>query len=262
MFERVKFQLSYSPKVQRTVEASTETRGFIHLQLPWQLPWRTESKGSIQLQATGVETHLGRIHLGFYETHNPPVYFLNENVKYLVVSDIDDTIKDSNIADSTSIRGILKSVFRGHYYTYEAIAGMAELYRDLANKGALIVYLTSTPYQLTPFLLKFLSECKFPEGPVFPRWLGYGKTRHKWRTMHKILSNMGNQDCFLVGDSGELDLEIYRRICENKAFAHKVKNILIRNVPGTQKLVPGHPREVMYDSLEELRERFRPILES
>ena len=30
----------------------------------------------------------------------------------------------------------------------------------------MIVYVTSTPYQLAPFLLKFLRESKFPEGPV------------------------------------------------------------------------------------------------
>ena len=38
-FESIRFQVALSERAVRSIEASTETRGFIHLQLPWQLPW-------------------------------------------------------------------------------------------------------------------------------------------------------------------------------------------------------------------------------
>jgi len=201
----------------------------------------------------GVETLLGRIELGDYEVLSAPVFFLTDAVKWVIISDIDDTIKESRIAETTNFASILSSIFRGHYYTYEAIEGMSAVYRELANQGALIVYLTSTPYQLAPFLLKFLRESGFPEGPVFPRWLGYGRFGHKWRTLHRILSNMDTGKSILIGDSGEQDLAIYRRICDPEILGAKVAKILIRHVPGTPLQKTLHPREAFYKEIDELK---------
>src|SRR4051794_15812138 len=67
LFEKVRFQLSVSETSMRAVEASTETRGFVHLQLPWQLPWRSLRLAYLRMMPLGVETLLGRIELGDYE---------------------------------------------------------------------------------------------------------------------------------------------------------------------------------------------------
>jgi len=259
-FERLRFQLAVSDSSSRTVEASTEMRGFVHLQLPWQLPWRPPAQAPLRLFSRGVETSLGRIRLGDYDVHGCPVFFLTEQVKWIVVSDIDDTIKESNIAKTTSFKAVLGSIFRGNYYTYKAIEGMAELYQSLAAQGVLVVYLTSTPYQLAPFLLKFLREAGFPEGPVYPRWLGNNRFGHKWRMLHRLLSNTDGQKLYLVGDSGEQDLQIYRRLCDTEAFGEKVEKILIRHVPGTPLPALADPRETLYADPASLREQFGEIL--
>jgi hypothetical protein len=261
-FERLRFQLAVSENSFRTIEASTETRGFVHLQLPWQLPWRSLRVAYLRMLPLGVETLLGRVALGDYEVISAPVFFLNEDVKWVVISDIDDTIKDTRIAENTSFRQILSGLFRGHYYSYEAIPGMAELYQRLAAKGALIVYVTSTPYQLAPFLLKFLRQSAFPEGPVFMRWLGYGRFGHKWRTLHRIFSNIEGQRCVLVGDSGEQDLQIYRRVSDTAAFGAHIDKILIRHVPGTPLQRTLHPREKFYSDVAELQAQLESILDS
>ncbi len=138
---------------------------------------------------------------------------------------------------------------------------MAELYQELAAKGAMIIYLTSTPYQLTPFLLKFLRERKFPEGPVFPRWLGYGRFGHKWRVLHRIFSNTERQRCVLVGDSGEQDLQIYRRVCYTGSFGDRIDRLLIRHVPGTPLQKTIHERECFYADISELKKQLGFILE-
>ena len=260
LFERVKFQLAVTENTLRTVEASTETRGFIHLQLPWQMPWRAPKMAWVRMSPSGVETLIGRVDLGDYEVYSSPVFFLTEDIRWIVVSDIDDTIKDSRIAETTGWKQILSGLFRGHYYRYDAIAGMAELYQELAAAGAMIVYLTSTPYPLAPFLLKFLRDSKFPDGPVYPRWLGYGRFGHKWRTLHRILSNIETQECFLIGDSGEQDLQIYRRICDTDSFGRRVRKILIRHIPGTPFQKPIDDRECYYREIAELRAQLAPIL--
>jgi phosphatidate phosphatase APP1 len=261
MFERIRFQLAVSEYSLKTVDASTETRGFIHLQVPWQLPWRAPKKSYLRMSPVGVETLLGKIRLGDYDVYSCPIFFLTEQVKWVVVSDIDDTIKESNVAETTSFRAIVRSLFKGNYYTYKAIEGMAELYQTVAEKGGLVVYLTSTPYQLAPFLLKFLRDAGFPEGPVFLRWLGIKRFGHKWRMLHRILSNMDNQKVILIGDSGEQDLQIYRRICDNEAFRDKIEKVLIRHVPGTPIPALVHEREILYSNISELREHLKPVLE-
>lgn len=260
MFERIRFQLAVSEYSLKTVEASTETRGFIHLQVPWQLPWKAPRKSYLRMSPIGVETLVGKIRLGDYDVYSCPIFFLTEQVRWVVVSDIDDTIKESNIAQTTSFRSIVRSIFRGNYYTYKAIDGMAELYQSISAQGGLVVYLTSTPYQLAPFLLKFLRDAGFPEGPVFLRWLGIKRFGHKWRMLHRILSNLDNQRVILIGDSGEQDLQIYRRLCDTDAFREKIEKVLIRHVPGTRIPTLVDARESLYSNLDELRAYLAPVL--
>jgi phosphatidate phosphatase APP1 len=138
---------------------------------------------------------------------------------------------------------------------------MAELYQTIAAKGGLIVYVTSTPYQLAPFLLKFLRQCQFPEGPVFMRWLGYGQFGHKWRTLYRLLSNIENQKCILIGDSGEQDLQIYRRVYETPQFRDRVEKILIRHLPGTPLPKPLGDAEAFYNDISELKQILNRIID-
>lgn len=253
-FEWLKFQLAFNDTTIRTIEGNTETRGFLHLQVPWSLPWDSPQKSYLRITPQGVTTLFGRVKLGDYETLSSPVYFLNKKVKYVLLTDIDDTIKESNIRENTNWKQIVRGLFRGNYYTYHAIDGMAKLYQELAAQGVLIVYLTSTPFQLAPFLMKFLREREFPEGPVYLRWLGYNRFGHKWRILHRILSNGEDQKFVLIGDSGEQDLAIYRRIADNPAFEKKIERVLIRHVPGTPWQKTLHSREALYKNIDELRQ--------
>lgn len=259
-FENVQFDVSVSENAIRTAVGSTENRGFIHLQLPWQMPFQMPQSAWVRMRPRGIDTPLGRITLGDYEVVSSPVFFLHDGIKNLIVSDIDDTIKDSHIHDSTRWREVLKGLLRGNYYRYDAIAGMADLYQRLSKNRSLVVYLTSTPYQLTPFLLKFLRESGFPEGPVFPRWLGYGRFGHKWRVLHRLMTNVEKQRVFLVGDSGEQDLQIYRRVASTAIFSSKISRILIRHVPGTP--APGVLSEIERSYLNpiELESILKPLL--
>jgi hypothetical protein len=258
LFEQVNFQVALNEHSLRTAQGNTETRGFVQLQLPWQLPWRSPRMAWMRMQPVGVKTLVGTIRLGDYEILSAPVFFLNDEVKRIVISDIDDTIKDTRITENVNFQRIVSGLFKGHYYKYEAIEGMAELYQSMASKDTLFIYLTSTPYALAPFLLKFLREKGFPDGPVFLRWLGYGRFGHKWRSLHRILSNVEKQKCLLIGDSGEMDLQIYRRVCSTPQIGEKVDRVLIRHVPGTPRQKTLSEREAYYNDLDELKAILQP----
>jgi phosphatidate phosphatase APP1 len=92
------------------------------------------------------------------------------------------------------------------------------------------------------------------------RWLGYGRFGHKWRTLHRILSNLDRQKCVLIGDSGEQDLQIYRRVCDTASFGARVDRILIRHVPGTPIQTATHPREIFYGQIAELRAQLDALM--
>ncbi|MBI1860477.1 MAG: DUF2183 domain-containing protein [Deltaproteobacteria bacterium] len=259
-FESIQFQVSVSQNALRTIEGSTEDRGFIHLQLPWQLPYQLPTIAWSRMDPKGIDTPFGRIRLGDYEVISSPVFFLHDGIHHIVVTDIDDTIKDSNVHESTKLKEIVRGLFRGNYYRFDAIPGMATLYQKLAARGCLIVYLTSTPYQLAPFLMKFLRDSGFPDGPVFPRWMGYGRFGHKWRTLHRLLTNAEKQKVYLIGDSGEQDLQIYRRVTSTPSFGSRVEKILIRHVPGTPLPRTLNDTEILYKDAAELEKFLAPVL--
>lgn len=259
-FEKVRLSVSFSDGVIKSAEASTETRGFIHLIAPWANPNAEKKISWLRLQPVGVETLFGTIPIGDYEMISAPIFYLESKVKRIIVSDIDDTIKDSKILETTGFRQIVSGIFRGNYYTYDAIAGMAELYQQMSKDGCLVIYLTSTPYQLAPFLLKFLRSRGFPDGPVYPRWLGYGRFGHKWRTLQRLLSGLTDQKVILVGDSGEQDLQIYRRIYDAKDYKRCIERICIRQVPGTPDLKTRGSEEFIYREIMELEEELKKVV--
>jgi phosphatidate phosphatase APP1 len=261
LYEKINFQLALTEHGLRSVQGNTETRGFVQLQLPWQMPHRPPEKAWLRMQPAGIQTLVGTVKLGDYEILSAPVFFITPEIKWVVISDIDDTIKDSRIKEAVGFRQIMSGLFKGNYYKYEAIEGMAELYRSLASKNCLFMYVTSTPYALAPFLLKFLQDRGFPEGPVFMRWLGYGRFGHKWRTLNRVLTNIPNQKCVLIGDSGELDLQIYRRVCNTKSICDRIDRVLIRHVPGTPRLQKLEPRETYYNNVEELKAQLSSVID-
>ncbi|NBX76267.1 MAG: hypothetical protein EBQ92_06910, partial [Proteobacteria bacterium] len=61
LFERVRFQLAVGENSLRSVEASTRTRGFIQLQLPWSVTSKAPRVSRLKLSPTGVETLVGSI---------------------------------------------------------------------------------------------------------------------------------------------------------------------------------------------------------
>ncbi|NPD17011.1 App1 family protein [Xinfangfangia sp. D13-10-4-6] len=151
-----------------------------------------------------------------------------------VVSDIDDTIKISNVANTrTLMRDSLIKPFA-------AVPGMARRYQDLAlEKGTSFHYLSSSPIQLLPALQQFIDEAGFPAGSMHLRestsWSnlipGKGASvRHKTAMLDQLLADFPKRQFLLIGDSGEQDPEIYGEAA--RRFSTRDIRILIRRAPG------------------------------
>jgi phosphatidate phosphatase APP1 len=152
-----------------------------------------------------------------------------------VISDIDDTVKFSNVADK---RELLRNTLLREF---TAVAGMPEVYRRWREAGAEFHYVSSSPWQLSDPLCRFLGQAGLPAGSMHLKLfrlkdstpLGRlpSRKRGKRRTIDRILDDFPSRRFVLVGDSGERDPEIYAAIARRRPA--QVAGILIREIPAT-----------------------------
>ena len=147
-----------------------------------------------------------------------------------VISDIDDTIKFSNVENRAEL---LANTFVRKFLPIE---GMASVYQQLHERGCVFHYVTASPWQLYQPLVEFLGEENYPAGSMHFRTfrlsdhllkrLGVIHRGGKAAAVRRILSSFPNRRFTLIGDSGEKDLEIYTRCY--RQFPDRVERILIR----------------------------------
>jgi phosphatidate phosphatase APP1 len=151
-----------------------------------------------------------------------------------VISDIDDTIKHSNVANR---RELLRNTFLREF---RPVSGMAELYSQWHEQGAAFHYVSSSPWQLFDSLYEFLSTQEFPMGSMHLqpiRWrdpsllrLFAAQPYRKRRAIATLVRAFAHRKFVLIGDSGERDIEIYGSIA--RRFPTQIDRILIRRVEG------------------------------
>ena len=158
-----------------------------------------------------------------------------------LVSDIDDTIKVTEVPGDKDV--VLKNTFCRDFV---AVRDMAEKYRALQNVS--FHYVSGGPWQLYQPLSDFLAETGFPPGTFhlnyFPKNFLAEDTRsllkdsicgslgrtydHKVEQITRLIERFPQREFVLVGDSGELDVEVYRRM--RQLFGTRVREIWIRDV--------------------------------
>ncbi len=148
-----------------------------------------------------------------------------------VVSDIDDTIKDSSVGDR---RELLANTFLREF---RSIEGMSEVYRNWASLGASFHYVSSSPWQLYESLHQMQSVHDFPIGTMHLRNFRLRdhllkrvilRRKGKATEISRLMGNMPGRDFVLVGDSGEKDPKIYLKMC--RQFGSRIKGVFIRDI--------------------------------
>ncbi|HUY32231.1 MAG TPA: App1 family protein [Pirellulales bacterium] len=149
-----------------------------------------------------------------------------------VVSDIDDTIKITEVADH---KEVLKNTF---LRSFEAVPGMADVYRDWAESGAVFHYVSAGPWQLYAPLTEFQVRSGFPAGSfeLQPfRWKdksAFNLFREpdslKRPAIDALLAEFPLRRFIMVGDSGQRDPEMYAELY--RRHPRQIARIYIRNV--------------------------------
>ncbi len=149
-----------------------------------------------------------------------------------LISDIDDTIKISEVGDK---RALMQRTF---LRPFEAFDTVADAYTRLSDDGVTIHYVSASPWQLYPALDAFFRQVGLPRGSMHLRdfrWkdkslleiIGSSK-EHKLAAIDELITRYPGRKFILVGDSGEADPEIYGEIF--RRHPDNVLHILIRNV--------------------------------
>ena len=151
-----------------------------------------------------------------------------------VISDIDDTVK------ITEVRNEQQMLLNTFVRAFKAVPGMAERYRNLArNPQTRLHFVSSSPIQLLPALAGFLRDAGFPPGSMHLResttWRTLipdsGESRaHKLAAITRLMEDFPLRRFLLIGDSGELDPEIYGEVARTRP--ERVEGVVIRDVTG------------------------------
>jgi phosphatidate phosphatase APP1 len=139
---------------------------------------------------------------------------------FVLISDIDDTVLESDVPHK--VRLVLKTIFKT-VKGRRPVSGTPQLYRDLANKSPLgqplIIFLSSSPSTLSRFLNAFLDQNGFPQRFIcLKRSLqaeGLKAREHKLKWLKRLAGLYAGIPLLLLGDSGELDPEIYTEFLES-----------------------------------------------
>lgn len=157
--------------------------------------------------ARDLRTFPGRVHL-------------SEPRGLSIVSDVDDTIKDSNVLDK---RELIRNTFLREY---RAVAGMADVYRRWEASGAAFHYVSASPWQLFADLEAFRVAAKFPAGSMSLRHfrlqdgtaaaLVGPSEEYKRTTIETLMQTFPERRFVFVGDSGERDPEVYGELARRR----------------------------------------------
>ncbi len=179
------------------------------------------------------------------ESERPPVpgevLVPPSSARFGVISDIDDTIVRTNVADTLTM---VREVLFGNVHTRVPFEGVASFYRALqrgtgqVQQNNPIFYVSSSPWNLYDVLFEFLGIHGIPRGPIELRdWgvrlsaLPFGHRSHKLAAIRRILATYPALPFVLVGDSGQDDPEIYRDVV--REFPERVLAVYVRDVSGT-----------------------------
>ena len=197
----------------------------------------------LELPAAVVKAFSNRSHLEFFAVlpDNDKRQFRGR-VKLVprdgisVISDIDDTIKISNVTDH---RRLLDNSL---LQDFQEVAGMPELFQRLAENGVTIHYVSSSPWQLYDPLYEFMRNAGFPRATLELKDIRFRDetlinlfkkgTETKPLQIEPILKRHARRQFILIGDSGEQDPEVYGDIA--RRYPARIHRILIRNVDNSK----------------------------
>ncbi len=166
------------------------------------------------------------------------VMIISPQSEYGVISDLDDTVLFTGV---TRPWKMARTVLLKNARTRSPLKGVADFYKSLqrgvsGNKRNPLFYVSSSPWNLYDLFLEFFQFNEIPIGPIFLRDWGFEREsmlavdnrQYKMETICNILDKLPGLKFILIGDSGEIDAEIYSEII--RSYPDRILAAYIRSV--------------------------------
>jgi len=194
------------------------------------------AKGSEGRPSLGFQVRIASIKGRGYNVSERARALLTEPAGVLVVSDIDDTVKITEVFLGKDM--IVRNTFLEEFRPVE---GMAQLYRSWAQDiGVDFAFVSNSPPEFQELLRDFLADSGFPIAPIHLRPLGGTKEERrsfKQRRIEELLAQFPLRKVVLVGDSGERDPLIYAELL--RKYPEQVVKAIIRQVHPDKPVDPA-----------------------
>ena len=185
------------------------------------------------------------------------VFIVAEDVRFGVVSDVDDTVMVTALPRPL-IAAWNSFVVDEHART--PVPGMAVLLERLMrdNPGSPMIYLSTGAWNVAPTLNRFLSRHLFPAGsmlltdwgPTHDRWFRSGP-EHKLHNLGRLAEEFPHVRWLLIGDDGQHDEAIYGQFLVE--HPEKVTAVAIRRLLPAEGVLAGRRASVRGDDDAEVR---------
>ncbi len=162
---------------------------------------------------------------------------LIEPTGWSVISDIDDTVKISEVTDKRQL--LANSLL----HDFIAVPGMAGFYRHLAEHRVSFHFASSSPWHFYEPLTEFLHHAGFPSASLTLKMIRLkdSSIANLWRKgtetkpaqITPILQRFKQRRFILIGDSGEQDPEVYGDLA--RRYGDQISAIYIRNVTAEKR---------------------------
>lgn len=151
-----------------------------------------------------------------------------------IISDVDDTIKHSNVVNR---RDLFRNTFTRNFVP---VTGMPDFYQECAHAGAVFHFVSGSPWQLYEPLHDFCRAEGYPFGSFHLKRFRFREAArklrmspqkaHKRAAIEPILTAFPKRKFVLIGDSGEQDPEIYGHLL--REFPSQIIAVFIRAIRG------------------------------
>lgn len=164
------------------------------------------------------------------------------DAEFCVISDLDDTVIKSDVVN---LLKLARNTFLKNAHTRLPFEGVAAFYQALQtgtrNAYNPIYYVSSSPWNLYDLIAEFFEVRGIPAGPLFLAEMGLrndqfikpDRRKHKLQSIAHLLETHSDLPFLLIGDSGELDPEIYLESVLN--HPGRILSIYIRDVGGKMR---------------------------
>ena len=169
-----------------------------------------------------------------------PVLVVDPKATLAVVSDVDDTVIESGITRGLEV---VRLTLMTEVTKRTPLPGASELYQALTTPRAgarpvPVFYLSTSPWNLYELLTRFLVLRGFPAGPLLLTDWGPSGTNlfrvrtqeHKLTLIRALLAEHPALRVVLIGDTGELDPEIYATVAQETP--DRVRAVYVRRTVG------------------------------